>query len=292
MADLKIAMLAPENAGKTTYLAALYGVLMERNTDPDYPLRFHVSDPATKGTLDGYFEALALRGAYPKKTTQQLDISLSVSSRSTEQSVSLQLMDFAGRLIRGVREEGDEEEYDDLIKSLSQCHGYILLLDAGQLAHTSRYRRQHSLAIADVEQVISGAAKAGDKGLMDGRPLVFGLSKLDSLVDADAAGGASSLERCIDNAQEHFRGYFDGSGPLVPMLCGVSMWDESGEGGEFSPYNVGLALDYCVGMAVRGLARSHFAKVEALEKDRQSEKRWVDNRKRKDWIERIYNHLK
>ncbi|MDI7774691.1 hypothetical protein [Asticcacaulis sp. EMRT-3] len=141
---MRIGLLAPEENGKTSYLVALYSVLInDRNNDKTYPLKFTVKDPLQRSWFNQCFNNLvdvnlSVPERFPLKTGDLVtEYVFGASAPDGYTGCDVTIVDFPGGLLRGAKGIESLTLHLELVSKLETCDAFIVLLDSGALASAS-----------------------------------------------------------------------------------------------------------------------------------------------------------
>ena len=276
---MRIGILAPEQSGKSSYLAALHAVLTEKAATNAYPIRFKLNDPNQQKRLDGYVRNLVLeRGQmrFPPKTNAITDYKYA-ASLTADGSVEeeLEIVDYPGGFIRGA-DEKDIAEQRDLIASLQRCDGLIILLDAQHLIEAAEdgddYTLGYRTAAGDVADLLRRCAQShlvnNTRSVAWSIPMVFCITKFDKYADVAVSfsvapaiketddGANPPLLLAVKKVRELFSAFFEPvpKGSLekkdyLTMITAVSLGHGIENNGRFKPFNLLSSLEFCIGFA-------------------------------------------
>src|SRR5262249_40361214 len=148
---MRIGLLAPEENGKTSYLTALYAVLVHDKPDKaDYPVRYAIKDPLCQLELNEKFqklidESLPKDKRFPEKTRNNntyFEYQVGAVHKASAFSQEVTLVDFPGELLRGSSQE-TRVVFDKVQAALSSCDAFIVVLDAEVLVKkTTKYTKK------------------------------------------------------------------------------------------------------------------------------------------------------
>ncbi|MES2729491.1 MAG: hypothetical protein V4621_05245 [Pseudomonadota bacterium] len=126
---MKIALIAPSGAGKTAYLTGLYGVLTQDLSHSRYGIDTTVTDTLLDSFLSERFDNLTdgkfgegTKGITPYPFLLRTDI------MNQAHELPVEIIDFKGSNLHKA-DEGALEEKEETIEQLSECDGFIVLLD-------------------------------------------------------------------------------------------------------------------------------------------------------------------
>lgn len=132
---MKIALLAPSGAGKTSYLTGLYGVLTQHLNDTDYGINFTITDRVKDSYLDERFTNLLEKGDFGEPSKQLAVYPAKLTARknhTSKRELNIEIVDFPGEVLHRAREE-NLLQVEEIIQRLSECDGFIVLLDGEAL---------------------------------------------------------------------------------------------------------------------------------------------------------------
>lgn len=216
---MKIALLAPSGAGKTVYLTGLYGVLTQELSNSGYGINFDVTSRKLKGDLDNRYNRLVDHNDFGKATSviDTYPFSLSRPNKSgVPDEISIEIVDFPGGFLHQA-DETNEEDVEKTIQKLSDCDGFIVLLDGDSLIQNADRQNVRSLQnkgkANDVQVVLNAALERRRKRVVPEltdpneyafgsgvTPVVFGLTKGDKVASwlaANSEQGPEKLEGTI-----------------------------------------------------------------------------------------------
>ena len=138
---MKIGIMAPEASGKTSYLVGLYGTLVHTNGKrlPDEcGLYYEWMDREQKGLMERQYRALLRRDTgnarFPQKTIGLHRHRVKVGHKEENISTEIELVDFPGELLWGENtDKSNPVKARDVDSALTECGGFIVLLDANYL---------------------------------------------------------------------------------------------------------------------------------------------------------------
>jgi hypothetical protein len=216
---MKIALLAPSGAGKTVYLTGLYGVLTQELSNSGYGINFDVTSRKLKGDLDKRYNRLVEHNDFGKGTEviDTYPFSLSSPNKSgAPDEISIEIVDFPGEFLHQA-DETNEKEVEKTIRKLSECDGFIVLLDGDSLIQSADRQNARSLPnkvkANDVQVVLNAALERRRRRIVPEltdpneyafgsgvTPVVFGLTKGDKIANwlaANSEQGPEKLEGTI-----------------------------------------------------------------------------------------------
>jgi hypothetical protein len=137
---MKIAVIAPSGAGKTVYLTGLHGYLTQYlSEDSNYYVDYRLTNSVLNGELGDRFTKLVRQGDFgdPTEKMSQYPWTLSIQRQdNTKATLSIELIDFPGEALYRATYE-NQDQVDQITKSLSECDGFIVLLDGGALVRAA-----------------------------------------------------------------------------------------------------------------------------------------------------------
>lgn len=237
---MRLALVAPSNVGKTSFLTALRQQLSRCVSRPigEAPLAFEFTDLAQDSFLNQN-----LRLLYENKrlegTAGVVTYPLKISVRNGDGIVSgIELVDFEGKHLQGA---GTDVEHS--LKTLANCDAFIILIDADHASEDGDYF-EYLTASAKIAETLEKMllAKRDSGYALHGVPFMFAISKYDLIKDNRAL-----IEQLHTNIKEAFKGCFDDQHGAVTMLSHVSVGtniDGSVPGirGTYKPVNIMLTF--------------------------------------------------
>ena len=287
---MKIGIMAPERSGKTSYLAGLYGTLVHTNgrrLPGECNLYYEWTDREQKGQMERQYRALLRRdiGAarFPQKTDGLHRHRIKVGHKEESISAEIELVDFPGELL------WDENTYNsssvkagDVDRALTECAGFIVLLDANYLRASEEEELSTLTSAPDIDRVLRDAIRKGTHGSI-GVPVALCISKYDCLFSEEK-------EAAHSKAQALFPAFFATSREHPVFVTGVTLGEGIENGGKFAPVQLESALEFCLAMCAfkeRDAQRGHANR----EDDREYEERRQARELRDDIEEREGNIL-
>lgn len=291
---MKIGLIAPEYNGKTSYLVALYAVLVQDlSSEKGYPLRFSVDKPKQRRWFNEQFsrlidESLPLVGEdagtqrFPTKTADKVtNYVISIKDRASSFEEKVTLVDFPGGIIRGTMSDAQSNLYESTMSDLVECDAFIVLLDATRLLSTGRYVAKHALSPSDIEEVVLAAIKRARNGRYThvGLPIAFCMSKADKIASL-YAGEPEVRERAYRRVIELFPAFFERSHRHPVMIASVSLGENiesapDGDpelGGAFEPFLIEKPFEFC----------AVFGSLSAMTEHHKSGEEWKQLARRED----------
>ena len=128
---MKIALLAPSGAGKTVYLTGLYGIMTDFLNSDNYGIDTQFTNRVQNGYLKTRYTKLLDDGNFGEPTQDIRVYPVTLSAPAADRSIkrlSIELVDFPGGALSSATEE-NQEEVEKIVGTLSQCDGFIVLLD-------------------------------------------------------------------------------------------------------------------------------------------------------------------
>lgn len=277
---MRIGLLAPEENGKTSYLTALYAVLVHDKPDKvDYPVRYVIKDPVCQKELNDRFrklidESLPKSQRFPLKTTKDdlIEYKVEVVHKTTAFHQEVTLVDFPGELLRG-SSEVNREYFNKVKAALISCDAYIVILDAEVLIRKTKYAKKARLSPSDINNLLTEVLRIkGDKYAVYGVPIAFCASKLDLLCSLED-GQEDSITEAYATIMELFPDLFSSAQKHPVMIAGVSLGqhiagasgDEQNKdalGGPFEPFFIETPFEFCLSMCAYSAAKHHDAEED------------------------------
>jgi len=270
---MRIGLLAPESNGKSSYLVALYGVLInDRNIDTTYPMHYSVKNDVQKLELNEKFRKLADETKlaverFPKKTLDGVvEYVFTTTHKSSGLAYDVTIVDFSGELLRGATSDGERDLYNSLQTSLSGCDAFIVLLDSTFVVEGSKYAAMGALSPNDINQMISAAtASSRNKEFSNGGvPVAFCVSKFDKLGTLHA-GQAEAIATSYKKVSPLFPRFFSESCQNPVMITGTSLGEHiepgpNGLAGALEPFMIGTPFEFAVFLGAHSAAQHNLEK--------------------------------
>ncbi len=260
---MKIGIMAPQESGKTSYLVGLYGTLVHiKSLEPisQHGLNYEWMDKAQQAAMERQFETL-LEGTlgkarFPIKTEEISHHRVKVGHKRDGVFGEIELIDFPGEVLKGVERKVKPA---DLERALTECMGFIVLLDANYLK-VSSIRGRLGAAVGHIDAMLRKTIEKRAYGSI-GVPVSLCISKYDCLSPQEE-------ESAYYKARAMFPRFFEMNHEHPLFLTGVSLGDEIENGGEFEPFQLENALQFCLSFCA---FRERDAKYEAAgrEDDRE-----------------------
>jgi len=284
---MKIGLIAPQDNGKTSYLVALYAVLVQDfSTRRGYPLRFSVHDPRLERWLDDRFgnlvdedlplksEEIADDQRFPRGTQDEVtEYALDITERATGFEQRVSLVDFPGEVMRGAASEGQGDIHSEMLGQLTGCDAFIVLLDAEALLSRKRWTAKTQLSPAKIETIIRKAIAQSSYRRFSkiGVPIAFCMSMADKVASL-LSGAEDARETGYERIVELFPSFFDSAHRHPVLVTAVSLGESigiappgaPGRGGPFEPFMIEKPFEFCVA----------FGALSAMTNARQMEDRW------------------
>jgi hypothetical protein len=278
---MKIGVMAPEKSGKTSYLVGLYGTLVHtKNKKPssEYGLSYEWTDKEQEGFLERQFRVLLRRDIgkqrFPPKTEGIHRHRVKVGHKEDNVFGEIELVDFPGELLRGDSpDKGAPVKAGDVEKALTECAGFVVLLDANYLS------AQEGDELEEIEIDVGTAASQIDRVLWQtigkrahgsiGVPIALCISKYDRLT-------YGQRESAYSKAHALFPRFYEMNREHPIFITGVSLGAGIEEEGRFSPLQLESALEFCLAMCAF-IERDSQRDRASKEDDRKYEakrKRW------------------
>ena len=280
---MRVALLAPSEAGKTTFLTALYEQMSECISKPKHnaPLAFtflnREQDNFLTQNLDRLYDNGLLKG-----TTGIHRYPVEVKSRLNGASTTLQLVDFEGNHLKGF---GDAGKIEDTINTLADCDAFIILINADH-ASASGGRFKTKIGASKINEVLDKTLqrKRNSGYAIHGVPFMFVISKIDLIYN-----NQELKEQIHRNIHESFEACFRGGEGAVTMISDVSVGKNidgkvSGqERGEYHPVNIMLTFLITTAIGILSGAKARNIETARLESEKlakqlhyEDEKRYAD----------------
>lgn len=277
---MKIGLMAPQESGKTSYLVGLYGTLVHlKSLEPSsqHGLNYEWMDKIQQAAMEDQFETL-LKGKlgkarFPIKTKTMYHHRVRVGHKRENVFGEIEFIDFPGEVLRGKEEKVTPA---DLERALTDCMGFIVLLDANYLKRSAIGGRLGA-AVGHIDAMLRKTIEKRAYGSI-GVPVSLCISKYDCL-------SPQEQELAYHKARAMFPRFFEMNHEHPLFLTGVSLGDEIESGGEFEPFQLDNALQFCLSFCA---FRERDAKYEAAsrEGDREYEARRQARTLREDIEER------
>ena len=232
----RIAMIAPTGAGKTSYLAALYGELYNVSMNGDGVLDFSFSEAKDRNRLSGHLKSLRA-GVNLEPSNSLREYSLVVENGGEEHTCTL--VDIPGGSIDDTLTI--HEKTDEIIAELEKCDAFVVLLEASKLmAADDMQDLQMKTGVWNISHVILKALKRSNRQV----PVVLAVSQIDRIKDDREMRkrGQQAIIHFLKNARNHER--------CIALATEVSVGTVS-KGGDlrYNPMNVlesfYFALGFC-----------------------------------------------
>ncbi len=281
---MKIAMLAPQKAGKTCYLTSLFSELGERSCQikSEYPILFEFSNPKQQGDLEVWFENM-LEGSLPDGTGERTSYQINLLHQIKRENINIELIDYPGGYTK--KKGNNIDDIENTINELSTCDAFIILIDSTNVTANSNAKFKSYSAIKNISSILDSVIerKKGAKYSLHGVPFVFALSKFDK-IGHDKELVEKGYQRIINS----FPNFFSEEAECISMITGVSIGNNIDKQGEYEPLNITLPFEFCLSIGLHSGAKYHKPLKEKAEeeKDKASNylritKKWLSDSKHK-----------
>lgn len=198
---MKIALIAPSGAGKTVYLTGLHGVFTDQLNGSDYGITYEITDRVKSTFLDERYTKLIEEDDFgqPSKDITRYPVRLTTKKGDGKKCLDLEIVDFPGEALYRATEES-KAKVEKIVSDLSDCDGFIVLLDGEYMIKASEKEEprilQNRLKADAVQKVLEQALERRSKRLQTEKvdpdayafstgltPVVFALTKGDLVED-------------------------------------------------------------------------------------------------------------
>lgn len=197
---MKIALLAPSTVGKTAYLTGLYGVLTQDLSYTRYGIDFAVADFIMDSSLSDRYDNLVNEGDFGKSSEGIIAYPWNLSTSAEDggkKRLGIEIVDFPGEVLHKKLDSlENNQKKEEIIQGLSDCDGFIVLLDGEALTknvdQNNPRRLQNTLKTNHVSSVLESALERRRTRLLGQMvdpnayafsagptPIVFALTKSD-----------------------------------------------------------------------------------------------------------------
>jgi hypothetical protein len=286
---MRLALLAPHDAGKTCYLSALYGECRRFLIRPREaaPLTFAFTNSSQDAELHSNYRKL-LRGEMPFGTENIHTYPVRIVHQDHNTSTDIELVDFPGRLIEDSPDGPAKAKLTDL---LATCDGFIILIDATKAA-LSEYRFVEEIAAARINEILRDvmARKRGGRFALHGIPFFFAISKVDLINE-----NTDLLQKTYHNVMNTFPEIFRDDASCIAGITQITLGKNingalADQEREYRPKNILLPFFLTFGIGALSGARFCHAERDRLESARKDA--WEHYCREKGYADRAHNALR
>ncbi len=304
---MKLALLAPQAAGKTCYLSSLYGELTDliNFTRELAPLNFYFTNTEQDGRLGELYDGL-LDGNMPAGTQTLEYFPVRIHHRIKNADTEIELVDFPGGRLRNTG--APDEEIEEIKSSLSLCDAFIILID-GHYAGCAGQIFRSKIAASKINEILNHVVKKKlhSQFALHGIPFIFAISKVDKILH-DNKLMINAYSNIFGSFPEFFRTDVD----CVSCITQISLGDNIDDAeptkkrGEYEPKNITLPFFLALGIGTLSGAKYRHSECNHLaqEKERANElyhqerltyesaKERYERRKNADFTEKVDQFFK
>lgn len=272
---MKIGIMAPQESGKTSYLVGLYGTLVHiKSLEPtsEHGLNYEWMDKAQQAVMEGQFETLLNgrlgKARFPEKTYEIYHHRVRVGHKREHVFGEIEFIDFPGEVLKG---KENKVKPADLERALTECMGFIVLLDANYLK-VSAISGRLGAAVGHIDAMLRKTIEKRAYGSI-GVPVSLCISKYDCLSPQEE-------ESAYHKARAMFPRFFEMNHEHPLFLTGVSLGDDIENGGEFEPFQLENALQFCLSFCAfqaRDLQHEQASRADGWEYEARGKARELRN---------------